>query len=98
MKLWEKSMNKKHQQPLQVIRKANQINGDTSRVITCPHIPGDEQRVSRIIQRVLNLSKEKAYDLRAQIMADFSERHENIESIFERNLYEVKDYFPQNTF
>ncbi len=80
---------------LKVIRKANKIVGDTSRVITCPHVPEEGIRVSKIIQRIMNLPKVAANRLKAQIMTDFSGRHEDIESVFERNLYEVKDYLPQ---
>jgi len=78
-------MNRKNQQPLQVIRKAIKIVGDTSRVITCPHIPAERHRISKIIQRVLNLPEAETNKLQAQIMADFSGRHENIEAVFERN-------------
>ena len=89
-------MQTNKQQRLKVVRKAIKIVRDTSRVITCPHIPGEGNRISKIIQRVTNLSEEAAHNLRVQIMADFSGRHKNIESIFERNLGEVKDYLPRN--
>jgi predicted GH43/DUF377 family glycosyl hydrolase len=87
---------KKHQK-LIAERKAIKILGDTSRVITLLHFPDDEHRISRIIQRILNLPDAAADRLLTQIMAGFSTRHENIERIFEQNLYEVKDYLPQDT-
>ncbi|MCJ7618367.1 MAG: hypothetical protein MUO43_17720 [Desulfobacterales bacterium] len=43
---------KKHQR-LKVERKANKIGGDTSRVITCLHIPEEGYRISKIIQRIM---------------------------------------------
>ncbi len=86
----------KHQR-LKVERKPNKIVGDTSRVITCLHIPEEGHRISKIIKRIMNLSEKEAKDLVIKIMKEFSGRHENIERIFERNLYEVKDYLPRNT-
>ena len=68
---------KKHQR-LKVERKAIKIVGDTSRVITLLHLPGDRHRISKIIQRIMNLSETTAKNLIAQIMAGFSSRHENI--------------------
>ncbi len=49
-------MHSKTRQKLNVKRKALKIVGDTSRVITCLHMPGDRHRIHRIIQRVLSLS------------------------------------------
>ena len=42
----------------------------------------------------MNLPETDAKKLIAQIMADFSGRHEDIEHIFKRHLSEVKDYLP----
>ncbi len=90
-------MHSKKRQKLRVKRKAIKIVGDTSRVITCLHMPGDRVRIHRIIQRVLSLSDTAATKLMAQIMTNFSGRHENIQHIFERHLNHVKDYLPQDT-
>ncbi|MCF8129995.1 MAG: glycoside hydrolase family 130 protein [Deltaproteobacteria bacterium] len=87
--------HEKHQK-LKVKRTATQIVGDTSRVITRPHIPEDTPRISRIIQRILDLPKHTAEKLLSQIMTDFSGRHEDIGTIFERHLDKVKDYLPRN--
>ncbi|MGD8241760.1 MAG: glycosidase, partial [Desulfobacterales bacterium] len=81
----------------QVKRKANKIVGDTSRVITCLHLPEEGYRISKIIERIMNLSEPAAKNLLAQIMAGFSSRHENIRHIFERHLNAVKDYLPRDT-
>ena len=84
-------------QKLKIKRKSIKIVGDASRVITRPHLLDDSFRISKIIQRIMRLSKTSAENLFAQIMIDFSGRHENIEHIFERNLNAVKAYFPRNT-
>ena len=82
---------------LKVKRKAIKIFGDTSRVITRLHIPEEEYRINKIIQRIINLSETAANNLITQIMADFSGRHEDIKHIFERHLNEVKNYLPKGT-
>ena len=90
-------MQAKKQQRLKVKRKAIKIIGDTSRVITLLHLPAsDGYRISRIIQRIMSLSETATKNLISQIMTDFSERHEDIEHIFERHLNAVKDYLPRD--
>ena len=87
--------HEKHQK-LKVKRTATRIAGDTSRVITRPHIPESTHRISRMIQRILDLPKHTAENLLSQIMTDFSGRHEDIGKIFERHLNKVKEYLPRH--
>ena len=75
-------------------RKKIKIKGDSSRVITRPYVPQDEQHALRIIQRILALSDTIAEDLLAKIMLDFSKRHRDIIRVFERHLNAVKEYIP----
>ena len=89
-------MQTKNHHGLKVERKTNKIVGDTSRVITCLHLPEERYRISKIIQRIMNLSETAAKNLITQIMAGFSGRHEDIGHIFERHLNEVKDYLPRD--
>ena len=89
-------MQPKKRQKLKVKRKAIKIEGDTSRVITLLHLPGDRHRVSKIIQRIMSMSETATKNLITQIMIDFSGRHEDIEHIFERHLNEVKGYLPRD--
>jgi len=89
-------MKAKIHQSLNVVRKANKIVGDSSRVITRLHLPDDRYRISKIIKRIMNLSDTAAKNLNIQIMKDFSGRHENIGSIFKRHLNEIKKFLPQN--
>jgi predicted GH43/DUF377 family glycosyl hydrolase len=85
----------KHER-LKAKRKAVRIIGDTSRVITRLHLPDDPYRISNIIQRIMSLSDAAANELIAQIMIDFSGRHEDIGHIFEKHLNAVKAYLPRN--
>ncbi|MFC1866907.1 glycoside hydrolase family 130 protein [Thermodesulfobacteriota bacterium] len=86
---------KKYLKP-KVKRKAKKIVGDTSRVITRPHIPSDANRIPKIIQRIADLPDTAAEDLLSQIMLDFSERHKDIRRVFERSLNEVRDHVPRD--
>ena len=65
-------------------------------MITRLHLPDDRHRISKIIQRIMSLPDTAAENLIAQIMTDFSGRHEDIGHIFERHLNAVKDYLPQD--
>ncbi|MEE9170993.1 MAG: glycoside hydrolase family 130 protein [bacterium] len=79
-----------------VKRKKNKILGDSSRVITRLHIPEDAHRITKIIQRVVDLSDATAENLLVEIMLDFSERHKDIRRILGRHMNEVKDHVPRD--
>ena len=89
-------MHPDKRQKLKVKRKAKKIVGDTSRVITRPHIPSDANRIPKIIQRIVDLPDTTAEDLLAQIMLDFSDRHKDIRRVFEHSLNEVRDHVPRD--
>ncbi len=90
-------MPPKKRQKLKVKRKAIKIVGDTSRVITRLHLPDDRHRISKLIQRIINLPETAAQKVLAQVMNDFSGRHNDLEHIFERHLEVVKEYLPRDT-
>lgn len=79
-----------------ITRKKIKIRGDSSRVITRPHIPHDAHRILRIIQRVMDLPDTTAEKLISEIMLDFSKRHRDIIRVFERHLKEVTDFIPRD--
>ncbi|MBW2645564.1 MAG: glycoside hydrolase family 130 protein [Deltaproteobacteria bacterium] len=79
-----------------VKRKKKKILGDTSHVITRLHIPHGAHRISKIIQRIVDLPDTTAENLLAQIMLDFSERHKDIRRVFGLHLNEVRDYVPRD--
>ncbi|MFO7884534.1 MAG: glycoside hydrolase family 130 protein [Desulfobacteraceae bacterium] len=89
-------MKAKHSLHLKVTRKPNKITGDTSRVITRPHLPDDPRRISKIIGRIMDLPEVFAKDLMAKILREFSGRHEDIHHIFERHLNLVKGFLPKD--
>jgi predicted GH43/DUF377 family glycosyl hydrolase len=89
-------MHPEKRQQLKVKRKAIKIVGDTSRVITRLHLPDDRHRISKLIQRILNLPETAAQKIMAQVMADFSGRHDDLGHIFERHLEVVKEFLPRD--
>ncbi len=80
------------QHRLHVKRKPNKIIGDTSRVITRPHLPDDFNRIAGILNRVLSMSDTDASKLIAKVMKDFSGRHEDLPVIFDRHFNMVKGH------
>ena len=77
-------------------RRRKKTLGDSSRVITRFHLPDGEDRIRKIIQRVVDLPDTTAEDLLAHIMLDFSERHRDIKHVFALHLNKVKDYLPRD--
>jgi predicted GH43/DUF377 family glycosyl hydrolase len=83
----------KHVQSHPTIKRyPEKILGDSSRVITRFLSPDDPERISRIIQRVLNLPDGQAEGLLAQVLLDFSDRHKDIGAVFAHHLDKVKNY------
>jgi hypothetical protein len=80
----------KKNQTLIVRRKAIKIVGDTSRVITRPHIPGGRDCISRVIGRIMDLPVETSEALLTKTLKDFSGRHEDIHRNFDWNFNRVK--------
>jgi len=90
-------MDTKNRQKPKVKRKKKKILGDTSRVITRPHIPDSPDRIRKIIDRINALSDAEAEKLLEQIMLDFSERHKDIKHVFRNNLNVIRHCIPQET-
>ncbi|WDP86316.1 MAG: hypothetical protein HUN05_15280 [Desulfobacter sp.] len=71
---------------LEVKRKPNKINMDTARGFPLPHLPDNPDRISMIILRIVRLGETCAGLLIADVIRDFSNRHEDLLRIFERHL------------
>lgn len=70
---------------------------DSKRVIIQPHIPKDEERIKRLIKRVLSMPEENVEQVLNRVVADFAARHKNIEQAFDANYDKIKKYIPENT-
>jgi predicted GH43/DUF377 family glycosyl hydrolase len=81
---------------LNVKRKKTKILRDTSRVITRFHVPATSTRISKIINRVLDLSEKEAEEIMEKILFKFSDRHKNIRRVLESHYNEVVAYIPKN--
>lgn len=75
-----------------VKRKKMRIVGDTSRVITLPHVPGKIPRINNIIKRVLKLSKADAEKELEEVYYLFSNRHRNIDVQLIKHYNRVSEY------
>lgn len=80
-----------------VKRKPEKIMQDSSRVITRLHLPDNPQRIAKIIQRVLDMSDAMAETVQAQVMFDFSDRHKDINGIFDQHFNKIKHYIADDT-
>ena len=72
-------------------RKSLVINANISRVITRPHLPGGEERIRNIINRVLSLDEDQVGTVMESILHDFSHRHRYFRETLERNFERVAD-------
>ena len=90
-------MTKPNLSPPKIKRKKKRLLGDSSRVIARLYMPDDVHRISKIIQRIVDLPDPTAEDLLAQIMIDFSERHKDIKRVLGRHMNEVREYVPRET-
>jgi predicted GH43/DUF377 family glycosyl hydrolase len=78
-------------------RKKIKILGDPGRVIAQRHLPGNPDRIERVIQRVVAMTEDAAEGLLEQVMLDFAERHRDIGRIFRRHLELVAEHLPPDT-
>ena len=90
-------VNTKKTKPL-IKRSNNKIERNYARVIIRTHIPGDILRISKIINRVINLSESEAKGLLKNVKADFFDRHKNIEKQLNNHFEKVSEYLPANIF
>ncbi len=71
-------------------RTSTILEPDLSRVLLRPFMPGDSQRVSRIIERIMSLSEEQVAPLLERICAEFCGRHQNIQQVFLERFEQVR--------
>ncbi len=79
---------------LKVKRRKKRFYAESSRVITKFYLPGGDERISHIIDRVLSLPEEEAKKIYDHVIADFSSRHKHIKQIFNKHFDQVCSYIP----
>lgn len=77
--------------PIHVTRASTILRPDQSRVLLRPFSPGDSERVSGIIARIMALSEERVGVLLNEISAEFSQRHQQIHNLFRERFEQVRD-------
>ena len=76
---------------IHVKRSAAVLEPDQSRVLLRPFIPGNSQRVSGIIARIMALPEERVGPLLEEVSAEFSQRHQHIHDRFLERFEQVRD-------
>jgi len=77
--------------PLHVQRTTTILKPDQTRVLLRPFNPGDHQRVGRIITRIMSLPERRVGPLLDEVVAKFSQRHQEIRKLFLERFQEVED-------
>jgi predicted GH43/DUF377 family glycosyl hydrolase len=72
-------------------RTATILKPDQSRVLLRPFTPGDSQRVGGIVDRIMLLPEEQVGALVDGISAEFSQRHQNIRTVFLERFEQVHE-------
>jgi len=64
---------------------------DSKRVIARPFIPGDGDRITSIVKKVVELDDESVRMVLNQVLREFSKRHRNITRVFESNFVNIHE-------
>ena len=78
--------------PIYVERKPLLLTADEKRVIARLFVPGGEERIRLILNRVLSLSGTEVSKLYKKVVNGFSHRHKNIDTVFQHHFDEVAGY------
>jgi len=79
---------------MKVNRTAPILNPDQSRVLLRPFTPGGSDRIAAIIARIMAMPEEEASAILAEVIADFSSRHQKIRDLFMVRFGQVQHLVP----
>ena len=79
-----------------VKRRSTLLNAESARVITRPHIPGDNARTKDLIDRVSKLSDDDVHNLLEFVFQDFSGRHRNFRETLQKNFDRIAEHVPKS--
>ena len=77
--------------PIDVTRTTTILKPVQSRVLLRPFTPGDPQRISRIVARIMSLPEDQVAPLLEEVSAEFSQRHERITELFSERFEQVRE-------
>ncbi len=75
-------------------RKSIVMNAKISRVIPRLYLPSGDERIRKVIQRVLSLGENEVDVMLETLLQDFSHRHRNFRESLERNFEQVARFVP----
>ena len=75
---------------INVTRTGSVLKPDQTRVLLRPFIPGDAERIAGIIARIVALPEDQAAVTLAEILSEFSHRHDRISEIFAERFEQVR--------
>jgi len=76
---------------IHVKRTATILRPDQSRVLLRAFNPGNRQRISGIVSRVLSLPEDRVGPMLDEVCAEFSPRHQQISKLFRERFEEVRE-------
>jgi predicted GH43/DUF377 family glycosyl hydrolase len=85
------SINTIQADSIHVHRTPTILKPDPSRVLLRPFSPGDSQRISRIIGRIMQLPEDRIGVLLEEISVEFSQRHQQIRKLFLERFEQVRE-------
>jgi hypothetical protein len=81
---------------INVTRTTTILKPDQSRVLLRAFAPGDSQRISRIITRIMLLPESQVGPLLKQVSAEFSKRHGHITERFRERFEQLHESLPED--
>jgi predicted GH43/DUF377 family glycosyl hydrolase len=75
---------------INVTRTGSLLKPDQTRVLLRPFIPGDAERIAGIIARIMALPEDQVAITLAEILSEFSHRHDRISEIFAERFEQVR--------
>jgi predicted GH43/DUF377 family glycosyl hydrolase len=80
--------------PLKIERHKEKLSSQSARVIAKFYLPGGDNRIRHIVDRIIDLSEDEVNVNLEELIAGFSMRHKNVWQIFRKNVEEIERYFP----
>ena len=80
---------------MQLKRTSITLRPDQSRVLLRPFNPGDAQRVRGIVARIMSLPDDQVDLLLSEVSAEFSKRHQQIQTLFRQRFEQVREWLPR---
>ncbi|MDQ7065232.1 MAG: glycoside hydrolase family 130 protein [candidate division KSB1 bacterium] len=78
-----------------VSRKPIDFRADITRVILKPFVPSSEERIRKIIDRVLSLSEDTVEQWLDRVIGEFAHRHNHFQKVLQENYQRVAHYIPK---